>query len=351
MSIRLWPVRGQHVAVIIVTAVLFLGATTLSLPRLSVEHSAPCKTCHINPNGGGMRTEFGNQAVALNELCIPQTKSLVAAHAVPPRIGKALLVGFDSRYLVFDDGRVLRMQTDVYTAFNPFKNFYYQFRFWEAGISESYALLYLGDEQHHLKVGRFYPAFGLHDADHTAYVRERTGHPPNLYLDGVSLGFDVRGVNLTLESFNVDHQNVLGAHLYYPMQVGPLGLLAGSSVRISEKIGGTNRQFPHAKALFGAVSYDRLTLMGEFDVAGRSNDSLVAFGSLTGRVIYGLYLIGEYNFFDGDRHAQSGVDEFVRLSAEVFPLPYVEVRPSFTRYTRGARQDENDFFVQLHFGY
>ena len=340
---------------ILLTAAFSVVTSLYALPRLSVEHVTPCKTCHINPNGGGMRTEFGNVSVAANELCLPQSKKLVSAHTKSPRVAKNLLIGFDSRYLVFDNGRIFRMQTDLFAAFTPFDNFYYQFRFWESGITENYALMYFADEKYYVKIGRFYPAFGLRNADHTAYNRQRTGFLSTQYLDGLSAGAQFGGLKVVGEVFNVDEQSIVGGHTTYNYYLHPFGLFAGASFRWSEvKVDGgvpSNRTFPHAKAVFGGVNYDRFTLLGEMDFAGRSNDSLIFYANLTTRLEYGLYLIGEYSFFDADRHYRSPEDEFVRLSMELFPLPFVELRPSYTYYTRGLMKKQDDFFVQVHFGY
>ena len=338
-------------AAVVVIAGILLAASATTYPRLATEHSLACKTCHLNPNGGGMRTEFGNHSVALNELTLTSARDLILPHVNSPRVAKSLLVGFDSRYLVFDDGRVFRMQTDAFLAFNPFRNFYYHFRFWESGITENYALMYFSGEKYYAKLGRFYPAFGLRNVDHTAFNRVRTGHGPNFYLDGFSLGAEVEGVNLVGEAFNPDGLGVYGLHAFFPAYIAPFGLLAGASWRHSEEINGSNGDYPHARAVFGGVSYDRFTALGELDIVGKSNDTLITYSSLTGRVIYGLWLVGEYNFFDGDRDLKSGVEEFVRFSAEFYPMPFALIRPSYTYYLRGPLENEDDFFVQLHVGY
>jgi hypothetical protein len=243
------------------------------------------------------------------------------------------------------------MQADAYLAVEPLKDFYYLMRLTERGIAEHYALLYFADERYYVKAGRFNPAYGLHDADHKAYVRERIGYGSNVFLDGLSAGADLLGVSVAGELFNINQQAVSTLHLLKAGSVDPFGYLAGASVRFSEKVAGSTGAFPPTKAIFGGLSYDRLTLLGELDVTGKSNDTLITYASLTTRLEYGLYLIGEYNFFDGDRHLETGVDEFLRVSLELFPIPFVELRPSYTYYTRGILKDEQDFFMQVHVGY
>jgi hypothetical protein len=328
-----------------------IAATAIAYPRLAVEHGDSCKSCHINPTGAGARTEFGNYSVALNELTLPQTKEIVAKRYKRSRIGESLIFGFDMRHLLFSDGRLFRMQTDVYLTAEPFKDMFYHIRLGEHGVFENYALVTFKDEKYYLKAGRFYPTFGLHNDDHQAYVRERSGFGPLEYLDGAAIGVEQFGVNFSAEFFNQEQRGIYGLHAFRAGSVGPLGYLAGTSLRLAEEHGGSTGQFPTARALFGGLSFNRFTALGEVDLNGKHVDTVIYYGALYGRVEYGLWLVGEYNFFDGNRHVASGVDEFVRLSAEFYPIPFFELRPSLTYYTRGFRDNQHEWFLQIHFGY
>lgn len=341
--------RKTLIPVVILLALMAVSA--LSFPRLSLEHSVQCGQCHVNPNGSGMRNEFGNFSVALNELTLPASKKKVLEYYHSPRVTKALSVGFDSRHLIFDDGRVFRMQTDFFANLEPFQGFSYLMRFTENGITENYALISFADSKYYIKAGRFYPAFGLHNSDHKSYNNERTGHGSNVYLDGLSSGFNYRGFNLSAEIFGDNDQAVYGVHLYKTAYYSNFNFLGGLSLQLSEEINGSNLSHPHAKALFGGIGYDRFSLLGELDFVGQSNDTMIVYSNLTTRLEYGLYLIGEYNFFDGNRDLKDGVDEFVRVSLEFYPIPFFQLRPSYTYYLDGLYKDEDDFFLQLHFGY
>lgn len=338
------------VVVVLIIAALIISSA-ISFPRLAVEQGTACVNCHVNPNGGGMRNEYGNHAVGFNELCLPSSKKYVADKYRSPRLSEAVTIGVDSRHLILDDGRVFRMQTDAFINAEPIERLSYQLRFGESGISENYALWRQTEDKFYVKAGRFYPAFGLRSSDHKAYVQERTGHGSNVYLDGLSIGARVYDVNIAAEFMDDNGHGIYGAHLYRAAGYGPFGYLVGASLRLPEESGGSTGRFPISRALFGGLSYDRFTLMGELDLAGKGNDTLIAYANLTTRLEYGLYIITEYNFFDGDRSLKSGVDEFVRFSVELYPLPFVQLRPSYTYYTRGIRQDEDDLFLQIHFGY
>jgi len=340
-----------RIVVPLLCLVLLSTASLFSLPRLAAEHALACKTCHINPNGGGARTEFGNHSVALNELCLPQTKKLVEKRFHIPSPSQSILVGFDTRYLISEVKQIFRMQSDVYVTFEPIKEFYYHIRFWEKGINESYALLYFDQEKYYVKAGRFAPAYGLRMDDHKTYVRENLGFGSNLYQDGLSLGAEIKGTNFVGEVFNPNGQLIGGVHIFRPGYINPISYLAGLSVRVCETVDDSIGIYPDTKGIFGGISYDRFTLLGEFDLAGKGNDSVLTYASLTSRLEYGFYFITEYNFFDPDKHLKSGTDEFVRLSVELYPLPFVLLRPSYTHYTKGILKGKTDWFLIFHVGY
>jgi hypothetical protein len=343
--------KPKIIVSLIILTVFAKAISVVSYPRLAAEQNAPCATCHVNPTGGGMRNEFGNYSVAFNELCLPQTKHLVRDKYKSPRLSESVTIGFDSRHLVFEDGNIFRMQTDAYLAVEPYHDLVYQLRFWENGISESYALLFLDNKNSHIKVGRFQPTFGLRVADHTSFIRNRTGNGSNVYLDGLSIGSSIGGFNITTEFYNPNDHGMLVLHAYRPFAMSDISGIYGCSYRISEYINGSTGLFPDNRSLFGGISYNRFTLLGEIDISGRSNDSLTFYSGLTTRLEYGLYFLTEYNFFDNNRDIADGVDEYLRFSLELYPLPFIELRPSYTFLTRGYSGDRDEFFLQIHFGY
>ncbi len=345
-------VRQQFTVLVSTISLLLVlvPGRAFGLPRLAAEHGSSCMKCHLNPTGGGMRNEYGNQEIAFEELCFPQTRYLLASHKTSPRLGN-LAVGFDSRHRVDDDGTVVRLQSDVYAAVNIYQDCYFQARFNEDGLSEHYALLSLSERLLSLKAGRFEPAFGLYQAGRDAFVRSRTGPLSDVFIDGVCLGAAHLGANLAVGAFNHDQQDVFSLHMYGAGKLYDIGYLMGASWRVSRKIDGSYRDYPHAKALFGGLSWYRLTVTGELDLVGEANDTLITYSSLAVRLMNGLYVIGEYNFFDSNRHYATGVDEYFKAGLEIFPLPYVELRPMFSYYSEGYREDESEFTVQLHIGY
>jgi hypothetical protein len=332
---------------------LLLGAVSVvSLPNLSVEHGESCKRCHFSPSGGGMRNEYGNFTTALNELCIPPTREIAAKQYKSPRIAPGLTVGFDTRHLFL--GRnysFFRMQTDFYATVEPMSNLFYSVRFTENGIRENYAMMEFGDQKFSLRAGRFSPAFGLRNEDHTSYNRERTGNGSNTFLDGVAGSAELFGADLMVEGFDQFGRGVYGVHVMRSGYVAPFGYLIGGSARFTEKVDDSYGTFPWAQSVFGGLSFDRVTTMGEVDFVGRHSDTLVFYGNLTVRPVWGVYLIGEYSFMDPNRRYETGIDEFVRASINCYPISFVMISPSYTFYTHGPFVGSNDWYIQFHVGY
>lgn len=340
---------NSRLAIPVVSLLCICTASLIAFPRLSVEHSEPCKNCHFSPSGAGARTEYGNFSTAFNELTLPQTKKLLESHYKKPRIGDALIIGFDMRYLVLEDWRTFRMQTDGFLTVEPLRNVFYHLRAGQNGVSENYGMLTFADNAYSVRFGTFTPAFGLHNEDHNSFNRIRTGNGPEVYLDGLGLAAHTFGGETVVEVFNPNGQGILNLYGFRAVPVGPLGVMLGASWRLAESGGA----LPDAKGVFGGISWDRFTAMGEIDLVGEGNESFVFYGNLTTRIEYGLYLVGEYNFFDPDRHIESGADEFLRFSVDFYPIPFVQLRPSYTYYPDdGDVIDHTDeFFLQFHIGY
>ena len=49
---------------------IFFFSFVFTLPRFSLEESASCLSCHINPTGGAMRNDYGSNVYTLDELTI-----------------------------------------------------------------------------------------------------------------------------------------------------------------------------------------------------------------------------------------------------------------------------------------
>ena len=100
-----------------------------------------------------------------------QTKKYLESFKSSSRLTDNVTYGLDYRLLYDKDVNFLRMQTDFYLSAELLKHTTFNFTLAPSNMKESYLLLKLKDNSYWFKVGRFYPAFGLRDPDHQAYVR------------------------------------------------------------------------------------------------------------------------------------------------------------------------------------
>ncbi len=263
-----------------------------------------------------------------------------------------LLIGFDFSQMADDHGDISREQTDAHLTVRPLNRLSYSVRVCDSGISENYGLLTYDSLGHFsAKAGRFYPAFGLHTADYTGYHRTAVGLTRQTYLDGVSLYTEWYGVSMTAEGFTVGNRNILGVHLSSLGRIWSVGWLAGGSWRQPETVNGAVGEYPCARAVFGGLSFHGVTALGELDMIGKDNDTMTIYASLQSQIVRGAILAFDYDFLDADRGLASGVEERASVALELYPIPYVELRPVYRYHTEGARQDEDEFEVWLHFGF
>ena len=340
------------IILVLIPVILLMVGSVTGLPRFSAEYGMRCGSCHVDPSGGGMRTEFGNQEVAGKELTLEVSRDLLKAHKEAAGFSEVFRAGFDARYSVDDGGTVERRQTDLYLSLAPVEYATFVMRVDEDGISENFGLIAIDDARHYLKIGRFEPAFGLRLDDTLAYVRTRLDNCEDRYLNGAALGTTLLGATFSVEAFNVNEQDVYGLHLQAPFRLMYFRGLLGASYRGSSEVAvNDNGPFPVAKALFGGLSAGPISVLGEMALLGKGNDSLATYSELSIKPMSGVYLNAEYEFIDCDRRYASGVEESMTFSLEIFPIPFVEVRPSYQRYTKGPLKDEDHLQVQLHLGY
>ena len=83
--------------------IILILELSFALPRYSIESGISCISCHINPNGGGMRNDYGSNIFSIDELPL---KRLIknADDMWDGYITDNLQIGGDFRIQLYDDG-------------------------------------------------------------------------------------------------------------------------------------------------------------------------------------------------------------------------------------------------------
>lgn len=200
------------VAVALLTTALLVPAASRAEPYLAVRTGAKCVACHVNPTGGGKRTEFGSiysqTALAAERLDLATGQPLSAGGPEPaPWTGKLndhFAVGSDLRAnmqytsiphstdtFAFDPTRA-----QVYLEVQPIVNrltIYLDERVAPGAATnrETWAMLWSANRTAYVKAGRMFIPFGLRIEDDSAFIRQVSGTTFNSFDEGVESGLEL----------------------------------------------------------------------------------------------------------------------------------------------------------------
>jgi hypothetical protein len=334
-------------------------------PYLAVQQGYRCSTCHVNPTGGGLRSQFGTVFAG----------RILPAHPLPAGAGgwsgaltQYLRLGTDLRaawnrselpggsaqqHARIDQLRAYAQASPIpgWLSFNVDESLAPG----DARALESYARLDLPRHGLYLKGGKFYLPFGWRLQDQTAFVREASGISMTEADKGVELGFDgehwVAALDYTRGIANAasgtGHQ-VTGQ----VVRVLDRWRVGASATHVTTPAG--NRT---VAGLFAGLRTGDVAWLGEADAISDggypegTRHMLAALGEADWHIGAGqnLKLSAEYD--DPDRAIAE--DQKLRWSLvyELTPFPFVQLRAGARRY-RGIPQSDVDnrrqFFVELH---
>lgn len=371
----------------LVTSCVLAGALPAgALPRFSLQESEGCHLCHANPSGAGLRNAYGVEKFGNDTLAAHQKRDIDTA------ISDHLRVGGDIRtqaYAYIDDLDGVEGATDTTDVANGFFTMQADlYAHWELtdhasvyieqdilrGASEVFGMMASEDHERYVKMGAFLPNYGLRVDDHTAFIRG--GSPrsdgedgllwePNYTDSGVEVGAEIADIYLTGGIYNGgsisaipdrdDEKAFLGRAEKY-VDLGRLRGLLGGNVYTNNNAEIDGRML--LAGGFAGVGGDVWTLMAEVDFADKyliddagtgGLQSLALFVEGTFRVAKGIHIIERFEFFDPDLDLESGRYWRGSLGAELYPIPYLEIKPTF-RYTGqpDGSADLGEALLQAH---
>ena len=343
-------------------------APAVAIPLYSSREGATCISCHIDPNGGGIRNEFGFN-YAKNRHSIEEEEKW-AKYTVNPQLNEWIRLGLDARFMYYashvEGGRTVApstffpMQGNLRVAISPHDQLTIV---GSHGIvvdtpgfptpyvaREIYGLIQGLPKNLYIQAGRFRLPFGLRQDDHTSYLRS-----------SAFLLYDSQSEDAGVEVGSVG-PNWFGQFSF--TNGGPP--FAENAETVAGKVGRTSRVFQAAvsgyhrfSAPFG-VTIDRwsayasatrgpITLIGEYgggttrSPAGTANTEAY-FAEVDFRVARGVNLRGKYDWLEPDEASGGDVS---RIVAEVdwAPMPFTEIKLSYRGYDDAT--DYNEYVAML----
>lgn len=225
----------------------------------------------------------------------------------------------------------------------------------------------------YVKGGDFLPAFGMRLDDHTGYTRGgdlgsipgAVGLPgliftPNYKDIGLEIGGSAGDLEITAGVLNgtgnavrLDFRDSKAflARLEYALTISGAHLVVGTSgyhydaYRLGGFHAGIGTDF---LAVYGEADFTKHRLQSSGFVIDRSADQMAAFVAVDVRVTRGIWLTGKYDRFDPARGVPS--DEFTRYTVglELFPWPFIELRPQIRLAAEPSAVENNSALIQLH---
>ncbi len=384
-------------AAAIIAAAGFHAPEASAEPRFAVRQGAPCKLCHVNPTGGGMRTRFGRNIFEKKYLDMeivedgsfgfspevtewlafggdfrlafigqPENAEPVIDAMNPPRTPPVgLFVETETPYTFFP------MQADLYVSAQVGEHLTFALDLGAQGSFETYALLHDLPLDLYVKAGYFVSPYGTKFPNHTAAVRQPFGFDPRGKDAGLEVGMFPGPFELSLAVQNGELSGIVRdqesgfsftGRMALRLELGPLNLtVGGSGQRISTDLEvddgqGGLREATSIEYRFGPFLYaslGRFTYLGEAgvllkqdgstpDAQGQPTESgyFVSYQELNFLIVQGLDLRFTYEFLDRDiktTEPEADVVHRVGATLSMFPLEFAGI-DIFARYYI-ARED------------
>lgn len=387
----------RQILIMLQTCVLLASAVSVSraLPRFALMTGVRCGSCHVNPTGGQMRTEYG---LAYGMEKIPLETLRDTDFSFDPKLSDNIAIGADYRtQYIYDQATKNNgfhaMTASIYGSALLGRKITFFFRqdlinpgYGVYRGTEVYGLFRILPHNWYIKGGDFLPDFGWKLDDHTSYTRGgNLGRVKGLeifdllfvpnYKDvGAEVGGTLGPLSLTGGLFNGD-----GNESYISLTKEKA--LVGKAEWI-DSLGGINYRLgaswyayanTHMEALTVGFGTGDFALLGELDwhqrhdFAIRNGDFIVdtllgetralgAYLELDYRVLQGVWLTGKFDMFDpvqgvADDDATPKINSVQRLTfgGEFFPYSFVELRPQFRmNLEKPSVSDNNEFLAQIH---
>lgn len=318
-------------------------------PLYAMRTGMQCARCHVDPAGGGVRTSTGFK-YALNGHTMTPDEDRTAT--IEPQVSDGLRLGADFRTQYFQQfaketsgelSTFHMMESALYVAAQLVERVSLVYSNDRGQTLETFALISGFPMQGTLKVGRFRPAFGIEEEDHTTFTRDPLGFGTGAEETGVETSVALGRYAGNLAFLNGNHggavfddnaqKAVVYRGRYYADRCG-FGV-SGYYNNPGFGDGGGKRRY-----IYGAFAHLRqgpFVLMGEYDRGaneydtagggdGRSKIEIAAgFAELAWRIRDRNTLTAKYERYDPDVQLAETARDRVGLGIESDLLPFTRL--------------------------
>lgn len=368
--------RLRHAAATLLgLGVLLAAAAAFAVPRYSARYEQNCMLCHVNPTGGGMRSEYAVQDLIPNEIAMSAHGSGVLA-ALDTHLNKSIRIGADFRNQFMLESEhsaqgsqqgFFPMQADLHVSFQLDPRYLLYFK---KGRAETYEYYYLGHLlpfDGYVKGGRFVPPYGWKFDDHTMYVRSDLGFAPPANSDaGIEAGLAPKWGDVQVAVTNGsrgalldnDRRLAVSAVGGVRFRAGPLSAYAGLSGYAQP---GRTEDLGMAGA-FGSLHGWGLTWVGQADRVrrhpfnGPATTAAVSSHELSLALARGVEMLGTFDWYDPDLDLATGSRSRWGVGFKAMPKPFMAAELLYrrTEHQNGLALPGTDFdegVFQLHLLY
>lgn len=348
----------------LVLTLILVTHTGLSLPRFAVRTNLTCQNCHIDPNGGGMRTYYGSALYARGTLPVRGWNDSLALENFTTELSDIVSFGTDLRTLFSyrpetHTNSFYQMQGNIYLSAKLAKKVMVYLNKGLYSGFEVFGLLNILPANGYFKVGRFTPAYGTKTDDHTNFIRSKTDFINNRREDtGIEVGFSPSFMTWNVglyngikgSAFSNEKMRLITSRLDMKFHVDNIKFSLGGSFWYNNLRGGPLTMVGG----FGGMSFEKLTLHGEIDFKKDKSlmgtNEFISFIEVNYLLIDGVDLKLMYDFYDSDTGVKTGSETRYCIGLEFFPINGVEVRPMYRfLIEEPVDRSNNEIDILVHF--
>jgi len=401
LSFHLSHSLSSRLVAVVVALVCISSTGAFAIPQFSALTGNRCVNCHVSPTGGGLRNELG--WYSWYDVSMVPRKSSLISWAYPEDESNQffdglLTVGMDVRvqntrqFLEGSSRATFPMQASLYAAVTPVKAVTVEGTFNLAAlrISDvtrntypgqrmgSASVLFQPDASLPLiRAGLFRPSIGMRYDDHT--MAPFSWANTSLRQTYLAPDWSEFGAELNYESLKwlSVQAGVFGSEALSRLRVyngqSSQTVIQGNSPTLTARavvwprafndmlnmwFGGSmlmNGDFRMTSAFAGIGLSDHISLMldyttTELDDAIRTSNFMAELGY---QVYSPLYVYGRYERYTTDQELAPGtiVANAAVFGAQIFVLPYVELRPEYRIWDTWKEGTANRWNLQLHLFY